>query len=81
MIMFGTQGVDHKFHIVATVLSSSEDQEAHEQAYSAIVREVESIVHGRCSHTHTQSLGAARIHTHRDTQTSRNFGTLDDHPW
>lgn len=49
VIMFGTQGVDHKFHIVATVLSSSEDQEAHEQAYSAIVREVESIVHDRSS--------------------------------
>jgi len=49
VIMFGTQGVDHKFHIVATVLSSSEDQEVHEQAYSAIVREVESIVHDRSS--------------------------------
>ena len=45
--LFGTTGVDHKFHIIFMGVCSSEDTAAHRSMYDASVREVERIVADR----------------------------------
>ena len=46
-MLFGTSGVDHKFHIIAFIMTSSEDHHAHASAFRATVREIERVVHDR----------------------------------
>jgi len=45
--LFGTTGVDHKFHIIFMGVCSTEDTAAHRSMYDASVREVERIVADR----------------------------------
>jgi len=45
--LFGTQGVDHKFHTIFMGVCSSEDTAAHRSTYDASVKEVERLVADR----------------------------------
>ena len=44
VFLFGTHGVDHKFHIICMGAGSPEDTAAHRSLYEAVVTEAESLV-------------------------------------
>jgi len=44
VFLFGTHGVDHKFHIICMGAGSMEDTAAHRSMYEAVVTEVERLV-------------------------------------
>ena len=44
VFLFGTHGVDHKFHIICIRVGSTEDHAAHRSMYEAVVTEVERLV-------------------------------------
>ena len=47
VFLFGTHGVDHKFHIICMGACSTEDTAAHRSMYEAVVTEVERVVRDR----------------------------------